>query len=193
MHSCTQSWWALVVCVAMAAGQRWETPNPFSCAGLRISVNLKPWSVSQPPSLPGRSVKVPKEPESSLHLAWMAQGPNKASELWGSQRLRGNWCFGRHRFVRRGVRRREESGAGTWGAPSALKAVIGLGWPKRFVDWDNKSVVCFLACWGGDYKLSHKGMQIASQTLQEACGVASYLEHLCGSLLLPSRYFMFFY
>lgn len=27
-------------------------------------------------------------------------------------------------------------------------------------------------------------MQIASQTLREACGVASYLEHLCGSELL---------
>lgn len=150
-----------------------KTSRPFSSAVptlncLSLSHGFCP---SQPPKL------LRKAPE--VHQVWIDPGANKVVYPWGPGRAGS--VFASLRWLRWGA---AHGGGGRGGSTALGSRLIGLGWPKRFVDWDNKSVVCFLACWGEDYKLSHKGMQIASQTLREACGVASYLEHLCGSVPL---------
>lgn len=77
--------------------------------------------------------------------------------------------------------------------PTALWVLMGLGWPKRFVDWDNKSVVCFLACWGGG-----GGLQVVTQRNANCwpnCGRGSWRSSVSGDncfFLLPWLYFMLF-
>ncbi len=106
-------------------------------------------------------------------------GMNRLGSQQSGRAVGSSSVFGNHWFVWW-----DRGEIWVWRLSLAALGCNRLGWPKRFVDWDNKSVVCFLACWGEDYKLSYKGMQIAGQTVGEGLEEASNSHHLCGSLLL---------